>query len=484
MSISSLWSIKPEFRLKVSLLALAFGFLTATQAVWRSLKVSIFAKMVGASSVADAKIYSLILLIPIILIYSKLVDVVRRHQLMYVFTIAHSIGGFVFVYLLLHPTLGVANTVASRDRWVGWALYFFMESFSAFLSTTFWSFANSINKPKDAKNFYGLLVAGSKMGGILAASGMWLFMMIGIGKLSSLTAWFTSKTIAISDTVLVATLLSAGSVFLLGAALCIFMLIRCVPGYHMHGYEAVYQVEKKRDRIAEPFSLKHWLRQSLDGLVVILSNSYVLGIFCLSLFYDLIMTIMEFHVLEAADDANGTVAKLAIFYAGYFLTMHLCGFIISVFVTTPLQRTLSNRTMLLLFPLFCMTAIATAFLFPSADVLFFIAALFRGANYGLNHPIREMLYIPTTKEIKFKSKAWTDAFGSRIAKAGGSLFYKNACSLAPAFSHLISSSFMFSITAVWVAVSYFLGRTFQHALDSQSVIGNVEGSVQETHKEG
>jgi AAA family ATP:ADP antiporter len=471
MSIGSLWSVKPEFRLKVGLLALTFAFLTATQAVWRSLKVSLFVKIVGIHHVPSAKIYSMLLLIPVILFYSKLVDVLRRHQLMYVFTITHSIGGFIFAYLLLNPATGIANTMPSADRWIGWGLYFFLESFSAFLSTSFWSFANSINKPKDARNYYGHFVAGSKLGGILAASGMWLFMMIGLGKLGWVTRYFTPYTTCISETILLTTLLSTGALFLLGASICIFILMKYVPGYHMHGYEAVYQAEKKRDRIHEPFSLYKWLKQSIDGLIVIISHSYVLGIFCLSLFYDVVMTIIEFYVMTTADEANDTAGKVVIFYAAYFLTMHICGFIISMCFTTPFQRIFSNRTMQLMFPALCMGCVVAVFLYPSAETLFIVAALLRGANYGLNHPIREMLYIPTTKEIKFKSKAWTDAFGTRMAKGGASLFYKNVCTYTPAFSHLLTNGLMFSVTAVWLIVSYFLGRTFQHALDKQLIIG-------------
>lgn len=478
MSTGSPWSIKPEFKTKISLLALTFGFLTATQAVWRSLKVSIFVKMVGLSSVPDAKVYAVILLIPLILFYSKLVDVLRRHQLMYVFTLLHGAGGLIFSYLLLHPTIGIANTVPSKDRWIGWALYFFMESFSAFLSTSFWSFANSINKPKDAKNYYGLLVAGSKMGGILAASGMWLFMMIGIGNLGWLTKFFTDQTVAISETVLITSLLSLGSLFLLSAALCIFCLMKFVPGYHMHGYEAVYQVEKKRERVVEPFSLYAALKKSIDGLLVIISHPYVLGIFSLTLFYEAVMTTIEFFVMETANEANATVAKLVIFYATYFLTMHACGFVISVFATTPLQRFFSNRTMLLIFPFICMGAVVVIFFFPSVETLCLVAAFVRGSNYGLNHPTREILYIPTTKEIKFKSKAWSDAFGSRIAKTGASLFYKKVSTCPPAFTHLLTNGFMFSITAVWVVVSYFLGRRLQSALDNQQIIGDTSGGTQ------
>jgi len=471
MNIGSLWSVKPEFRLKVGLLALTFAFLTATQAVWRSLKSPIFAKLVGIAYLPSIKLYSILFLIPLILLYSKLVDVLRRHQLLYVFALTHSLGGFLFAYLLADPTMGIANVVAAKDRWLGWAFYLFMESFSAFLSTSFWSFANSVNRPREAKNFYGLFVAGSKLGGIAAASSMWLFMMVGTGGLSWLTQHFTHTPLHVQDSTLITILLASGSLFLIGASVCIYFLMRWVPGYYLHGYEAVYQAEKKKERTASGFSLLHSLKQMIDGLWVILSQPYVLGIFSLSLFYDVVMTIVEFYVITAADDAYSTVGQLVIYYAAYFLTMHVCGFIVSMFITTPLQRLLSNRTMLLIFPFLCMVLIITIFLYPSADTLFMVGALLRGANYGLNHPTREVLYIPTTKEIKFKSKAWSDAFGSRMAKGSASLFFKEINLFAPGASFLINNVFMLSITSVWLIVAYFLGRTLQHALNHKLVIG-------------
>jgi len=476
MSMGSLWSVKQEFRLKVGLLALTFAFLTATQAVWRSLKNSVFAKVVGAAHLPTVRVYSIFLLIPIILFYSKLVDVLRRHQLLYVFTLIHAIGGLIFAFLLADSSTGIANTIPSPTRWVGWGFYLFMESFSAFLSTSFWSFANSVNKPREARTYYGLFVAGSKIGGILAASGMWLFMMIGTGKLNRLTSYFLEKSVHISDAILIPTLLSSGSLFLFGAAICTFLLMKLVPGYHLHGYEAVYQTEKKRDRMHEPFSLTTSLKKMVDGLWVIASIPYVLGIFSLSVFYDIINSIIDIIILVSADESTGSVGELTIFYASYFLTMHLCGFVVSMLITTPLQRVLSNRTMLLLFPTLCLLAVIVICFYSSPAILFFIGALLRGANYGLNHPTREMLYIPTTKEIKFKSKAWSDAFGTRMAKASASFFYKYVSTHAPSMGYIINNGFMLSITTLWITVSYFLGRTLQHALDHQQVIGS-DGSA-------
>lgn len=472
MQISSLWSIKPEFRLKVALLSITFMFLTAAQAVWRSLKASIFAKIVGVAYIPDAKIYGIFLLIPLILLYSKLVDVLRRHHLVYVFTLFHAVGGLILAYYLAHPTIGIANTAASPNRALGWFFYFFMESFCAFLSTTFWSFANSVNKPKDAKNYYGLFVVGSKTGGILAAGTLWLFLSVGLNK-------FATGVLAghrFNDGHMIGGAMAFGSLMLFGAAIAIFLLMKLVPGYYMHGYEAVYQVEKQREKEQpnEKFSLTKSFRQAIDGLRVILINPYVLGIFSLSLFHDIIMTIFDYMVLSSANANHDTAAKLTLFYAGYFFSMHFIGLFISFFGTTPLQRLLGNRASLLIYPSLCMTLVAVSFFFPTAQVFLTIVVILRAANYGLNHPIREVLYIPTTKEIKFKCKAWSDAFGSRLAKGSASVFYKHVVHFSPAVSQLMSSAFTFSITIVWVIISYFLGRKLQTAIDKKQVIGETE----------
>ncbi len=62
---------KQEFRLKVFYLTLTFLLMSACLAIWRPLKVSIFAKIVGSEFVPDAKLYGLIFLIPLILFLFK-----------------------------------------------------------------------------------------------------------------------------------------------------------------------------------------------------------------------------------------------------------------------------------------------------------------------------------------------------------------------------------------------------------------------------
>ena len=44
----------------------------------------------------------------------------------------------------------------------------------------------------------------------------------------------------------------------------------------------------------------------------------------------------------------------------------------------------------------------------------------KAINYALNSPSMKQLYIPTTKDVRYKSQAWIESFGSRGSKAAGS----------------------------------------------------------------
>jgi len=454
--LSTLWEIKEELKLKVFFLSLTFLLMMACLVIWRPLKIAIFSKMVGASLIPDAKLYSLFILIPLILLYSKLVDWLRRHQLLYCFAGFHALGGIIFYFFLSHPVYGVSNTEISSARWIGWAFYFFMESFDAFFSTTFWSFADSVNTLQDAKNYYGFFVSGSKIGGILAAGSLY---------------YFLRSTPVDGQLSLLPNALLVGSLLLLGAAFTIYLLVKKVSDSYMHGYKAAYKLEKQR--VYEPQSFLVSLRSSLDGLFIILKNPYVLGIFSLVIFYEIVNVIFDYHVALEADAAHATVGGMTAYYALYYLIMNLIGLIVSFFGTTPILRSIGFRFSLFLFPLLCFFLISVTFLFPVSGIFFTVSVLLRSFNYAFNHPTREVLYIPTTKDIKFKAKAWTDAFGSRMAKSLGSLFNVSLKGSAPAVILFSSMSLSLGLTSMWIIVVYFLGKKLQNAIDTKTVIGEV-----------
>ena len=76
----------------------------------RPLKDSIFSSIVGVTYQPMAKLVSLIVLFPLVIIYSKLVDKFSREKLFYVIGTPIIIGVIIFGLLFYHPTIGLANT--------------------------------------------------------------------------------------------------------------------------------------------------------------------------------------------------------------------------------------------------------------------------------------------------------------------------------------------------------------------------------------
>ena len=130
--LGSLFNVEREERLKVALLAAAFFLVIGAYTVASELKNSIFLQTVGKDSIPLARMLTMFSLVPLIFIYSRLVDTVRRYQLLYIYSIAFGILGLVFVYFLGHPTIGIPNTQASTWRVFGWLFYFYVESYPPF----------------------------------------------------------------------------------------------------------------------------------------------------------------------------------------------------------------------------------------------------------------------------------------------------------------------------------------------------------------
>ena len=119
----------------------------------------------------------------------------------------------------------------------------------------------------------------------------------------------------------------------------------------------------------------------------------------------------------------------------------------------------------------------SCYFYPYHEVFFVALVVLRATNYGFNHPTREVLYIPTTKEVKFKSKAWTDAFGTRLAKGSGSFFNKISNAMSPSRALLSSSVLTVGIGSVWFVVVYFLGKSLVHAITNKQVIGQEKTNI-------
>ncbi len=443
-------------RKKFIILGITFFFVIAAYTIIQALKDSIFGHIVGCYWINYARFGSMCMLMPAIIFYSKLVDTLRRYYLLCFYATFYAVTGLLFAYFLSDPIIGIPNTNADVTRVFGWLFYFFIEGFSPFVVSVFWAFVNSVSSPKSAKKRYGNITAFSKVGGMFSSLMCWLLLV-----------WKDHNgNCMLSDVANHQLLMLFASLFLACIPLLILYLMYAIPGRFLHGYEAAYQVEKIKKKIGTSQT------GVFAGLRMLVKYPYVMGIFGMVFFYELLSTVLSYLRLLVAQESSTTISGVSAYLFQTMFMVHLSGFFISLFGTSILLNKLGERVCLLLIP-GAMAVVLTIFIFhtanPSAVILAFV--LLKSVNYAFSWPVRESLYIPTVKEIKFKSKSWIDAFGSKFGKTAGGSFNILAEWMGPAFFVTSHSIFFLGAIVLWFITAWLLGKRFDFAIKHNEVIG-------------
>lgn len=456
-------SFNKHERLKFLLLTLSFAFVIGSYTIAKELKDSIFVSIVGKEYLPTAKLLVIFLLIPAAMLYSRLVDMFRRYQVLAFYSLVYGIMMAMFTILLGHSTIGLYNTDASVHRLFGWFFYFILEGYSPFVVGVFWAYLNSVSSPDEAKNFYPIMVAGSKVGGIITALFAWYL----LDHSMILTSFGNINHDVVSHQILMGIV----SVMLLCVPVILFALLRYVPGHYLHGYEAVYQMEKQHQKQ----DAKQGAASSVfSGIKLLVESPYILGIFGLVFFYETLNVVLNFQRIGLLQEAATSMAGLTASMFWQRFIMHVCGMMLSFFGVQFLLRRFEVRRCLLMVPFF-VTALLIFFIFmSSADSIVYVFLGLGTINYSLSAPLREALYIPATKDMKFKAKAWIDTFGTKFSKGFGSLFatITNFLPLAGGFVTMMYSGFFAVLMVLWFVTSWLLGKKYEKAILNNEIIGN------------
>jgi len=442
-------------RLKLFLFGTVYFLIIAAYTILRDLKNSVFMGIVGKEYIPWAGVVVMLLFIPAILLYSKLVDKIRRYRLLVWYSLFYAFVTLIMAFFVAHPTIGINNTDQSPYRLFGWLFYFFVEGFTPFVLSVFWAFVSSVTKPDEAKKNYSIMVGGSKVGGILSAGLSWWL-------LSAATIPLVG---VLSGNAKIQVLLVISSLFLFAIPLVISILMRKVAGYHLHGYEAVYKVEKQRSKEDKADT------GVFAGLKMFTKHPYVLGIFSMIFFYDMLAKILSYLRLHVAALSGSSVSDVSLFLFQWVFVVQAVGLVISLLVTGPMLRKFGVRTCLLFIPI--LMAIGSFFFFVSSTINLIMIGyvITKSTHYAFSIPVRELLYIPTLKEIKFKSKSWIDAFGAKMAKSSGATVNIATMWLPSSLAYPALGGLFTVMIGLWCVVAFFLGARFEKAVKNNEVIG-------------
>lgn len=364
----------------------------------------------------------------------------------------YGLGCIFFAFFLGHSEIGFLNTHASPYRLFGWLFYVFIEGYSPFMVSLFWSFANSITSPTAAKKNYTLIVAGSKVGGMLSAWAAIIIMKSSFFGLPSL----------IVDTRNHQLLLGCAGLAALVVPLLVWLLMTYVPHDYMHGYEAVYALEKKKE-YKKP--------GMISGLLALCKVPYLLGIFGLVCFWEITNVVLQYQRLTIGVREAASISQFTCFLVEQSFLMHAMGLIIVLFGTRMFISWFGERKSLLIVPLISGIGIWYYLYSSTASGVLIVYAILRSLNYAFTAPLRESLYIPTTNEMRFKTKSWIDAFGSKIAKGFGACYIILSLKIAESLIWISHTLFFAVIIGLWVVSAHFLGRRYEKAVRNNEVIG-------------
>lgn len=444
---TSTWSDfqSKEERKKFSILSLLFGLTIGAYWLLRPLKDGCFLTMVGSDYQPKAKILSMFVVIPLVMIYESLVSNFKRNQVLYGLSIFYAIGTAIFAALICHPTLGMGNTVSSPDRYLGWAFYLFVESFGSIMIMLFWSFVSETTTPDSAKRGYSLIALGAQIGGVLGPL------------MGQMVMPEESMHDAVNGSGLAAVLCAIAIGII---PFIVYYFMKNVSKEQLQGFKAD---EKKAPLEGKPKA------GFFEGLQLLVTKPYLLGIFVVVSFYEIVVTFLDFQFKTLAKGSYQGDALTAYLFK-YAIYTNGVAFLCIMLGAGKIGNKLGLGKTLLLLPTLIAIAVVTLNMHPLLNIAFMIMVFSKGVNYALNQPAKEQLYIPTTKDSKYRAKAWIDGFGSRFSKGLGSVVNDSKNYLGAELFPLIILTTSFGLIGIWVFAALFLGRTHAQAIKENRTV--------------
>lgn len=421
---------------KFLLLGIIFAFTIGINWLLRTLKDSAFITTTGTEFIPHAKWLSFFISIPLVTIYGKLVDVLPRHRLFYALSAVYGAIALIFAYFLSHQSYGVCNVEADPCRFIGWAWYVFAESFGSIMVTLFWAFVSDTTTPESAKRGYGIIAICGQIGNIL-------------GPL------LVQKQAEVLGTGMLAGI-SAGLILLLIPLIHYFL--RTIDKKELEGFHGKNEkyMEKKEAQV-----------DFAEGLGILLKRPYLFGIFGIVCFYEIVYAIFDYRFKAYA----GILYKgeaLTKFFGEFGVITGVIALVSLLLGVSNLPRWLGLTASLVLSPII-MGILTFINLSSSMTAIMWVMVFANALNFALHQPSKEQLYIPTTHEAKYKTKAWIEIFGFRGSKAMGS-GVNLATSMLGSYFILFSTVMSLGLVGLWFFTAFALGRTHSKAVAQNKVV--------------
>ncbi len=370
--------------LNIFLVLCAYYFIKPVREGWLAISViSDWSKMEIKAYSSFAQAMLLLLLIPL---YARLAVTWTRQQLL------TRVGVFFLVTLLLFWWFHPGHAPLSIP-FLGVAFYVWVGIFAVTLVAQFWSFAADLYDEERGKRLFPLIAVGASSG---AVAGSWIS--------EQLVKRWQVETLDL----------------LLYAALPLMLALALARYVDRHGISRNHAGVEASDLPAAGNG---------GGAYTLIWNDYYLRITAFMVFTMFwVMTNGENILFSAvqralADEGINTAAGIksgtAAFYSHLYFWVNLSGLLLQAFVVSRLQRVGGFGALLITPPLVSLFSYGAMTASNALTVLTAAKTMENGTNYSINNTARQVLWLPTSREMIYKAKVAIDTlcvrFGDGLA---------------------------------------------------------------------
>ena len=389
-----------------------------------------------------------VLLIPVIALYSRLVDAWPRGKVVTassLFCIAMTL-----LFWTLQPGFFLENL-----PWTGIAFYLWISMFSVFVVGQFWAFAADVYSDEEGRRLLPVVAIGATAG---AASGAKITEFLVEGGIPGVLSSVGLEPAA----ELARRILQTESL----------LMIACIPlGVSLL---LMRYVDRAREAPPPPEGAQE-APDTSGGLGLVLGSSFLLLVAVMTVLLNWVNTNGEnllFKVLQGVLEADAAALSLegdelvlftrdgtTAFYGNFFAWVNAVALVLQAFVASRLLKYGGFGVILLLLPVVALTSYATMAVLPILAVVKGMKIAENATDYSINNTARHVLWLPVASEVKLKGKPTIDALFARVGDGMAALTVLIGVNLLN-MATPVFFAFNVLLVVVWLAVS--VGIVRQH----------------------
>src|SRR3954463_9977606 len=316
-----------------------------------------------------------------------------------------------------------AAAVAARVPYIGVAFFIWVGVFNMSLVAQFWSFANDIYSKSAGARLFPIIAVGMTAGAPLGS-------------------------------------LAAGRLFHSGAAPALILQVAAVL---LAGSVALYFWIDRRERTGHQQDVP--VLEAGGGFQLVLRNPYLRLIAALVVLLNVVNTTGEYlvarllsaHVTELAqaDAMFDKQAYIGAFSGEYQFWVNVTALVLQAFVTSRLVKHRGLRGALLALPLIALGGYAVIAAGVGFSVVRWVKTAENATDYSIMNTARQLLWLPTSREEKYKAKQAIDTFFVRFGDVlSAAVVYAGANLLDLSVQQFAAVNV--ALTVVWLGVALSL----------------------------